>query len=249
MHKKIGYALSLLGIFGILGLMFHGPIAQWASYHDFADKRFLCGVPNFMDTTSNTAFLIAGIFVLFNIKNFSPEYKFFFVAMGISLCSLFAGSVFYHLNPGDVRLVWDRLPIASFFSLLFLQILFELKILNFNKKTFKLAVVYWLLSCSSVFVWFYTADLRMYAFAQFFPLASLLILIPYCFMIRHNKRALVLLAIIAGYTLAKVFETFDYQTLMLTSGLVSGHTTKHTIAGLTILLYFYLYKKFLMIKT
>lgn len=47
-----------------------------------------------------------------------------------------------------------------------------------------------------------------------------------------------------GYSLAKIFETFDYQTLILTNGLVSGHTTKHTIAGLSILGYFYVYKKF-----
>lgn len=246
MHKKIFYALALLALMGILGLFFYGPVAQWASYHDFAYKTIICGIPNFTDTVSNTTFLLAGIFVLFNLKNFSAEYKFFFLAMGVSLCCLFAGSVFYHLSPNDVRLVWDRLPIASFFSLLFLQILFEMKILNLNTKTFKLAVIYWLGSCSSVFVWFHTADLRMYAFAQFFPLASLLILTPYCFIIKKNRRAWVLLAIISGYALAKVFEKFDYQTLMLTNGFISGHTTKHTIAGLTILLYFYMYKNYLI---
>ena len=228
---------------GILGLLFYGPIAQWASYHDFADKRFLCGIPNFMDSFSNAAFLLAGIFVLFNLKNYPSNYRFFFVAMGLSMVCLFVGSFFYHLSPNNLRLVWDRLPIASFFSLLFLQIVFELKIFEYTKRNFNLAIVYWLLSCASVFVWFYTADLRIYAFAQFFPLVSVLILIPVCFVIGQRQKAILFCFMIGGYGLAKIFETFDYQTLMLTNGLISGHTTKHTIAGLSVLGYFFAYKK------
>lgn len=240
MHKKISFFLIFLAISSILGLLFYGPIYQWASYHDFADKGLLCGVPNFMNTVSNIAFLLAGIFVLFNLKNYPSDYRFFFIAMGLSMFFLFAGSAFYHLDPSDLRLVWDKLPIASFFSLLFLQIVFELKLFEFTKRNFNLAILYWLLSCASVFVWFYTTDLRMYAFAQFFPLVSVLILIPICFVIGQNRKAILFSFLIGGYVLAKIFEKFDYQTLMLTNGLISGHT----IAGLAILGYFYIYKKF-----
>lgn len=243
MHKKIVFALALLAATGFLGLIFYGPIVQWTSYHDFADKRSICGIPNFMDTLSNITFLFAGLFVLFYIKKFPKEYYLFFSAMIVSLCFLFFGSVFYHLAPSDARLVLDRLPIASFFSLLFLQILFETKVFNLSKKNLQIALIYWISSCLSVFVWLYTTDLRMYAFAQFFPLASLLILIPYCFLSDQKKKGWNLLFVILGYSLAKAFETFDYQLLTLTNGLISGHTMKHNIAGLTILIYFYFYKR------
>ncbi|MHB8728564.1 MAG: hypothetical protein ACYC9K_05940 [Sulfuricaulis sp.] len=37
------------------------PIAQDTAYHDFADRRSLLGVPNFLNVTTNLAFLAMGI--------------------------------------------------------------------------------------------------------------------------------------------------------------------------------------------
>lgn len=246
-NVKLRYIITSFGLAGIAALVFYGPIAQWASYHDFADKRVLCGVPNFLDVISNAAFLLAGLFILFNLKTFHSHnqyQKFLYMAMGISLASLFAGSVFYHVNPNNVRLVWDRLPIASFFSLLFLQIIFETKIITTNKINQKIAIVYWLLASSSVFFWFYSGDLRMYAFAQFFPLVSIILMIVLFAFDQANRQHAKLLAIlIGGYGLAKIFESFDYELLVLTSGAASGHTLKHLTAGLGLLAYFMAKKK------
>ena len=51
-------AILLLALFA--GVMTLEPIAQSAAYHDFADQRFLLGVPNLLDVASNVAFLIVG---------------------------------------------------------------------------------------------------------------------------------------------------------------------------------------------
>ena len=44
-----------------LALLLHGPIAQWASYHAFADQRELWGIPHAADVLSNLPFAIAGL--------------------------------------------------------------------------------------------------------------------------------------------------------------------------------------------
>jgi hypothetical protein len=244
-HTPLARAfLLVLAIAGIAGLTFHGPIAQWAAYHDFADQRSFCGVPNFMDSSSNIVFALAGILVFRDLPKYPAPHRFLFIAMGVSLFGLFAGSTYYHLAPSDARLLWDRLPIASFFALLFVQILLELGIFAQTARNQALAIFYWLASCASVFVWSWTGDLRAYGFFQFFPLVSLLALAPFCFFSGEPKRAALLLVLIVGYGLAKVFETFDFQTMSLTGGLISGHTLKHLFSGATVLAYFIAYGAF-----
>jgi len=235
--------LFVLALAGIVGLGVHGPIAQWAAYHDFADQRSFCGVPNFMDSTSNIVFALAGALVLRDMGRYPAGNGFFFVAMAISLFGLFAGSTYYHLAPSDARLLWDRLPIASFFALLFVQILFELAVFDPSPRNVALGIGYWLLSCASVFLWAWSGDLRAYGFFQFFPLASLVALMPYCFASGRQQRGFLLLVLILGYGLAKFFETFDFQTMSATGGLISGHTLKHLFSGLTVLAYFMLYRR------
>lgn len=249
MKQKIIYIKFLIAFLGIVSLIGYGAIPQWASYHNFADKRSFCGIPNFFDTFSNFSFFLAGLYLLIKfqkIKNknsFSPKDTVFYYAMGLSLFSLFFGSFYYHLQPNNIRLVWDRLPIASFFSLLFLQILFEMKIIEDNKRNVILAFVYWFVSSISVFFWYYSGDLRVYAFAQFYPLICVLVLgIISFFVIEYKSYTKLFLTLIVGYSIAKVFEKFDYETLTLTNGLLSGHSIKHMIAGLTILFYFKLKK-------
>ena len=43
-----------------LALLLHGPIPQWSSYHDFADRRTWFAVPNAADVLSNLPFLLIG---------------------------------------------------------------------------------------------------------------------------------------------------------------------------------------------
>ncbi len=232
-----------IGIFILLvfGLFAYGPIPQWTSYHDFADKRDFCGIPNFLDVTSNVSFLIAGLWML---KQMIKENKSFYYGMSISLILLFFGSAYYHFQPDNLRLVYDRLPIASFFSILFIFINHQLGIFKNHKFHF----FYWLLSISSVIIWYLIDDLRFYALAQFFPLLMIstyfIIGLFQKYLLKNqqiftNSTLISFAILIFGYGISKIFESFDYEVLFYTQGLISGHTVKHILAGTTIMLYFY----------
>ena len=52
-------ALVVLLLASFAGVMALEPIAQSAAYHDFADRRFLLGVPNLLDVASTCWALLA----------------------------------------------------------------------------------------------------------------------------------------------------------------------------------------------
>src|SRR4051812_18029238 len=101
----------------IAAFLLHGPVAQYAHYHQFADTRTLFGLPNAADVLSNLGFALVGLWGLLCLwpKRRSaalaagwPGYCLFLVTLILTA----AGSSYYHLAPDDARLVWDRLPIA-----------------------------------------------------------------------------------------------------------------------------------------
>ncbi len=214
----------------IVSLICYGPITQLSSYHNFADTVYFCEIPNFKNVVSNIFFLIAGLYALWYKDAYAK-------VMGACLVMLFAGSVYYHLNPNDQTLIGDRLFIAAFFSMLFIRILTTLKIIEKSSSTKNASALYVIVATLSVIDWQMTGDLRMYAFAQFFPLVCLVALIPYAW-INYRKQAIAMVLLIVSYAIAKVFEFHDYELMTMTNGWISGHTAKHTVAGLGLLLYF-----------
>ena len=101
---------------------------QSLDYHNFADQRTFLGVPNFLNVVSNLPFLLAGVWGLIVVMGPSETAERRFVApverlpylilaVGVALTCF--GSAYYHLAPGNARLVWDRLPMTlGFMSLL-----------------------------------------------------------------------------------------------------------------------------------
>src|SRR5437870_1980179 len=47
-------------VIGGAALLLHGPIPQDPTYHEFADRRTIGGIPHFGDVVSNAAFVLAG---------------------------------------------------------------------------------------------------------------------------------------------------------------------------------------------
>src|SRR5882672_7705908 len=92
-----------------VAVFFAPAFGQPPSYHDFADRRALLGVPNFGDVGVAGLWAIrrGGRAVFIENEERWP-YVFFFV--GVLLTAF--GSSCYHLAPGNGRLVWDRLPIT-----------------------------------------------------------------------------------------------------------------------------------------
>ena len=216
-------ALPLVLLFAAVG-----PIPQTPAYHELADERSLYGVPNFFNVVSNATFLVVGAIALYLCsKRAVPgavlSWKVFFV--GVLLVTF--GSAYYHLQPNDARLVWDRLPMTVAFTALFSALVAE-HITSVTERTvLPLALA---VGISSVAWWHYWDDLRLYAWVQFGPLVALLYLMC-AYPARYVHRGYLALGF-GCYATAKVLEHADAEIFSVTSGAVSGHTLKHVIAAL-----------------
>ena len=218
------------------------PIPQNTCYHCFADQRTILGVRHFFNVISNVPFILigaVGLYFLFSAPARreggpvdDPTIRTAYVATftGIGLTAF--GSAYYHLDPNNQRLMWDRLPMSVAFMGLFTAIIAERIDLRAGKVLLMplLAAGVW-----SVLYWHETeqlgrGDLRPYYFVQFFSLAALpliLILFP-----PRYTRTLDLVTALGWYVVAKFCETPGDKPIFDVSQLVSGHTLKHLAAAL-----------------
>ena len=229
-------ALLLVVACGIIVALLLPPIAQPASYHNFADQRSLFGIPNVWDVTSNLAFILAGAVGLAGVfgKAFSrcalsPAYGIFFGATIL----IGLGSGWYHLEPNNETLVWDRLPIAMAFMSFLAIIIGEYIDMTTGRRLLMPLV---LLGVLSVWYWHLTesaghGDLRPYGLVQFLPL-PLILLIAWTYP-DPGKAGRYLLAVFVLIILSRAAELFDGMLLAAT-GIISGHTLKHLLAALAV---------------
>jgi len=214
----------------LAALLLLPPLLQDQAYHQFADQRKLFGIPNFWNVISNLPFIAVGAAGLWQVQRHAMTVALF---SGMILTGL--GSSYYHLNPSDATLLWDRLPMTICFAAI-LAVLVQERV---NPKAGSL--ILWLLlaiGISSIVLWRWTGDLRLYAWAQFFPLLAL-VLILQLFEPKYTGSFYWVVAI-AFYALAKVFEHFD-EEIFSAGRVLSGHMLKHlaaAAAGFAILLLF-----------
>ncbi len=218
--------------------MLIGEIEQYQSYHNFADSRTFFGIPNFFDVSSNLLFAVVGISGLrFAYKHLRSEAHYSWIAMfaGVTLVSL--GSGYYHWNPNDFTLVWDRLPMMIGFMGLFTAVLTEFVNPKLERVMLVPAVIIGLLS---VLYWHYTDDLRFYIYLQavtFLAVTAVLFMYEGRFTL-----SCYLLYAFGLFMLSKFTELSDRELYSVNNGLLSGHTLKHIFSALAV---FYLY---LMLK-
>ena len=211
------------------------PVAQDPLYHLFADQRPMLGVPNFLNVMSNFPFLVVGIFGWWLIAKHDTRVTsdtklawivFFF---GIALTAF--GSGYFHLEPNNDSLVWDRLPMTIGFMSLVSIIISE----YFSPRLGRRSLVPLLTAgIASVAYWAHTeslgaGDLRPYAIIQFLPM----LLIPLTIILYKTKSSLgrYVWWMIGFYVAAKIFEQLD-DALFAIGGVISGHTLKHLLASL-----------------
>jgi len=234
--------LVLLGLMAVslAGLLLLPAIPQDQSYHDFADQRTLLGMPNFWNVISNLPFVPIGAVGLWQIRREPATIVLF---LGILLTGF--GSAYYHWNPSDNTLLWDRLPIALSFMAILVIIIEE----RINRRAG--AILLWpllALAVYSLLLWRWTDDLRLYAWVQFFPFLAMLLM----FLAYHSKYTGTYYWIVGAvlYAIAKVFEHFDREIYSI-GFIVSGHTLKHLAAAaacFAILRYFQLRKPITMLR-
>lgn len=215
--------------------LWSGPTAQPLWYHNFADQRLLLGVLHFCNVTSNLPFVLVGLGGLAFMASAGARRPLTFVEpserwpywtyfIGLVLTGI--GSAYYHANPNNATLVWDRLPLTIAFMGLFTAILAE-RVHPWCARRLLVPLVGF--GAFSVFYWDWTDDLRPYFTVQFFPLIALALMLLF-YPSRYTGSA-DLVASLACYALAKVLEILDGQ-IYTASGFVSGHTLKHLVAGL-----------------
>ena len=211
------------------------PTAQPLAYHAFADGRTYLGVANFLDVVSNAAFLGAGLAGLritldartaFGVSAERWPYATFFV--GLVLTAF--GSAWYHLQPDNERLFWDRLPMTvAFMSLVAAQIGDR-----FDARTGTRALLPLLaIGAATVMYWRATersgaGNLVPYGVLQLWALGVLTILLLRPSRYSHGNAVL---GVLATYLVAKLCEHLD-AAIFDAVKIVSGHTLKHCVAAI-----------------
>ena len=237
---RVRLVVVLTLVWGAIALVpFIPPFPQDVGYHNFADQRPMLSIPHALNVLSNLPFVFLGLWGLWLVCRaeqtvFAGRWE--RLAFGL----LFAfvaftgvGSSYYHWQPVNATLYWDRLPLTVVFMAFFAILLGE----RISGKAGA-----WLLGpllaagMASVTWWHWTemrnvGDVRWYFLVQFLPMALIPLLLA-LFPARYH-RTQDLLAIFGLYTLAKLLELLDAPVFAL-GQLVSGHTLKHLLAALAV---------------
>jgi hypothetical protein len=224
--------ILLAGITCITALLvfsFLPAIPQDLHYHAFANEQTIASIPNFYNVISNVGFVLSGIWGLGLLRKRPVSPMSLAMFMGMILTGL--GSAYYHYDPNNETLVWDRLPMTLVFTSFFAEIYGR----YFGMKR---AIPVWigglLTGAASVFYWHYTemldcGDLRMYALVQFLPVPLIAVMcFSYGKMNTYMHAPLTIIFIC--YVGAKVFEHLDHAVFAETQW-VSGHPIKHILAS------------------
>ena len=232
------FILVAIAITSLLSFFFVEAIPQDLAYHSFADTRKIWGIANFFDVISNLPFLLIGFAGLSYIfTHWSNQYSWSWLILFLSILLVAAGSSYYHLNPNNDTLTWDRLPMASGFMALFVTVLGDY--VN-SKLEHWLLIPMCLLGIFTVFYWHITDDLRLYAWVQFCSLGILLVII--CLYKPNTFQTKYLIYALIFYTLSKLTEYFDIAIFTFTQEMLSGHTIKHILAAISTLFFYILLK-------
>ena len=234
--KPEKYELALAGaVLALLAVAIVAPaVAQSAQHHHFADTRAWAWLPFASDVLSNLPFLLWGVLGLGMLARQRHGAVRRVDAASHALMGLFfAGlvvtafiSAFYHWQPDDAGLVFDRLGmVVAFAGLMGLAAAGRVS----ARAGGLLALAGLLLGPVSIRVWATSGNVLPWAVLQFGGMLLVLCLawlqpLPGAPAIRWGW-------VIVIYALAKGFEMADEAVFAATAQLVSGHSLKHVVAS------------------
>ena len=214
-------------LFAVLRFVF-GPLAQDPSYHLFADVRAWGPIPRAGDVLSNLAILVAGLagIALRRRVHIGPGERAAYALLVAGMLLTAAGSAYYHWEPSDARLIWDRLPMTFVLAAIVALVLADRVDPAFAR------VAWWpfaLLGVASLVWWSWSGDLLVYLVMR---VGAGLLIICLC-LLRDGRYSHIgwLVAALALDIVMAVSERLDREIFAATSGLVSGHNVKHLLAG------------------
>lgn len=228
--------IIVAAILVVVSFLGSAPLPQDPAYHNFADSRRLLQIDNFSNVVSNLPFLIFGamglVYVVRHartvcVPGLQAAYVIFF--LGVLLTAF--GSGYYHLEPNNETLIWDRLSMtigsAGLFAIItgeFVSVRLARRILVPLLAAGLVSVAYWAITAAGG-----NGDLRPYVVIQFLPTLLIPIML-YSYQPAVGSSKVYWLMIIF-YAFAKLFEYFDAEIFAI-GRLVSGHTLKHLFASL-----------------
>jgi hypothetical protein len=224
-----GIALALAAILRALV----GPLPQDPAYHAFADTRAWGPIPHAGDVLTNAAILAAGIagIALWRRVHISSEERPVYALFVLAMLATAAGSAWYHAQPGDARLVWDRLPMTLVIAAIFTFVLADRVHSAFASAWLPFVA----LGAASVLWWAWTdrsgdgGDLMLYVVVRSgagLAILFLLLLRPG----RHTSARWLVAAVVLDVVMTAC-ELLDREIFAATRGLISGHSVKHLLAG------------------
>jgi hypothetical protein len=242
--RKI-WLFALLTLATLVAIFLAPPIPQPLSFHHFADDRALWGIPNFGNVASNLPFLIVAVIGLVTVMKAAvptairATYALLFV--GVLLTGL--GSAYYHWNPNNDTLVWDRIPMTIVFMSLLAATVAEL---ISRPVGIRLLLPLVALGVGSVLWWHYTetqghGDLRLYFWVQYYPMLAIPLILWFFYQPAVINILRCLVWVVIWYIIAKVFEQLDYPIYRAVG--VSGHTLKHLAAAVSTGYFISLFRK------
>ncbi|MDH4114026.1 MAG: ceramidase [Burkholderiaceae bacterium] len=202
-------------------------VAQPQAYHAFADQRVLLGVPHALNVLSNLPFLAIGALGIGWLRRSRVERSVaipYFVFFAGTLLTAF-GSAWYHADPRDSTLVWDRLPIALGFAGLVAGTLGD----RAPSRATALTIAFSAAAVAAVGTWALTGNLLPYMVMQASCVGASLY--ATAFVPSPFDRARWLYGATALYAGAVACERLDRVIEQLLGGALSGHTLKHLLAS------------------
>ena len=191
---------------------------------------------------SNIGFALVGILGLivvlginrhkiFLLSEDARPYLIFFI--GVTLVSI--GSAYYHWEPSNERLLWDRLPMSIAFMAFTSAVIADR--INPSAGNGWLLLVLILFGIVTLIYWNYTeqlqrGDLRFYAFVQFYPVIMLPFIL-YLFPNHYYISGHYIVWVLFWYGLSKLLEYFDAEVFEILDYVISGHTLKHIAAAIS----------------
>ena len=211
------------------------PVPQSLSFHHFADTRPWLGIPNLGNVASNLPFVFVGLTGLWLTQKapVAGSIRMIYAMLFIGVVLTGLGSAWYHSNPNNDTLVWDRIPMTIVFMSLFSATVAELISL---KSGTRLLIPLVLTGIASVWWWHYSegqghGDLRLYYLVQYYPMLFIPLILWLFYDPAHKSTLKVLSWVVIWYVIAKLLEQLDQAIYAAIS--ISGHTLKHLAAAVS----------------
>ena len=220
----------------IIAALWYGKVEQAQSYYLFADDRTFFGIPNGLDVMSNLAIVypgVIGLMLVYERQKNGHEYRdpieqTIQYCLFLGMVLTFLGSVWFHLNPNDSTLVWDRLAMTVVMACYCSLIIADRYSIDLAKRIHFPLISIGLLS---VIYWEYSGDLRPYFFFKMQPVILVAILLVYGKK-TYDRAAdyIISMSLVLVATLTENIDKIIFDNL----DIISGHTMKHIIAGISL---------------